>query len=157
MGGRQGLSSKSLLKGPFFATHPYRVRKEIKCQGYQFNLLLTKYLHCPHFPNLCIVAKISIFFQDVWFALIVPRCIHSPSQPPTPLTTVWLSTIFEDVKLMSGPLLGLKWIWLAHLAAVSPDLSDCQQKILVIFFLDFASSDFGEKLAKRIKLCTSSK
>ena len=41
---------------------------------------MTKYLHCSHFVNLCIVAKISIFCQDVWPALIVPRCIHSSSK-----------------------------------------------------------------------------
>ena len=107
------------------------------CQNFNF---LPRCMACTYRPPL--------------HTLLFPN-LRPPSPPPAP--PVWLSTIFEDVKLMSGPLLGLKWIWLAHLAAVSPDLSDCQQKILVIFFLDFASSDFGEKLAKRIKLCTSSK
>ena len=88
----------SVLLGDGF---PYRVRRQIKCQRYQFNLLLTKYLHCSHFPNLCIVAKISIFSKDVWqLALIVPRCIHSssnlpPSLPPSSFHHIWRCQIDE--------------------------------------------------------------
>ena len=128
---------------------PYRVRRQIKCQRYQFNLLLTKYLHCSHFPNLCIVAKISIFSKDVWqLALIVPRCILSSSYLPPSLTFhhIWRCQFDER------PLLRLKWISLTHLPVLPPDMFAVCCKNLVI--LNFASTDFGEKLAKRIKLCT---
>ena len=139
----------SVLLGDGF---PYRVRRQIKCQWYQFNLLLTKYLHCSHFPNLCSVAKISIFSEDVWqLALIGPHCIHASSNLPPPLLFDF-PPYLKMSNWWARPLLRLKWISLTHLPVLPPDMFAVCCKNLVIF--NFASTDFGEKLAKRIKLCT---